>query len=71
MSNNKLILKNTVYLYLRMLLSMAVTLYTSRVVLDALGVVDFGIYNVIGGIVVFFSLINNSRVTSKSPCLNY
>ena len=71
MSNNKLILKNTVYLYLRMLLSMAVTLYTSRVVLDALGVVDFGIYNVIGGIVVFFSLINNSMAAATQRFITF
>ena len=59
-SANKRIFKNTIYLYFRMLLSMAVKLYTSRVVLDVLGVSDFGIYNVIGGIVVFISIINNS-----------
>lgn len=59
-SANKRILKNTIYLYFRMLLSMAVKLYTSRVILDVLGVSDFGIYNVIGGIVVFISIINNS-----------
>ena len=46
--NNKRIAKNTLLLYVRMLVMMAVTLYTSRVVLAALGVEDFGIYNVVG-----------------------
>ena len=45
--NNKRIAKNTLFLYLRMLFVMGVTLYTSRVVLEALGAVDFGIYNVV------------------------
>ena len=45
-SNNKRIAKNTMLLYLRLILTMLVSLYTSRVVLDTLGVVDFGIYNV-------------------------
>ena len=49
--NNKRIAKNTLFLYMRMLLIMGVTLYTSRVVLRVLGVEDFGIYNVVGGVV--------------------
>ena len=48
-SNNKRIAKNTILLYFRMLVTMAVTLYTSREVLAALGVEDYGIYNVVGG----------------------
>ena len=51
--DNKRIAKNTLLLYFRMILIMAVTLYTSRVVLDALGVEDFGIYNIVGGVVYF------------------
>ena len=47
--NNKRIAKNTLFLYVRMLLIMGVTLYTSRVVLQMLGVEDYGIYNVVGG----------------------
>lgn len=57
-TNNKKIAKNTVMLYFRMILSMIVSLYTSRVVLDVLGVEDFGIYNIVGGVVVMFSFIN-------------
>lgn len=69
--NNKRIAKNTMYLYLRMLLIMGVTLYTSRVVLQVLGVEDFGIYNVVGGIVVLFTFVNNAMVTSTQRFLNY
>lgn len=50
---------------------MLVSLYTSRVVLDALGVEDYGIYNVVGGIVVLFTFINNAMVTSTQRYLNY
>jgi len=50
--NNKRIAKNTAMLYFRMLLTMAVSLYTSRIVLNTLGVEDFGIYNVVGGVVI-------------------
>lgn len=49
--NNKRIVRNTAALYVRMLLMMAISLYTSRVVLQTLGVVDYGIYNVVGGVV--------------------
>lgn len=52
--NNKRIAKNTLMLYFRMLVMMAVSLYTSRVVLDTLGVSDYGIYNVVGGFVTMF-----------------
>lgn len=50
-SNDKRIAKNTLMLYIRMLLSMVVSLYTSRVVLNTLGVEDYGIYGVVGGVV--------------------
>ena len=59
-SNNKRIAKNTLMLYIRMILIMGITFYTSRVVLDALGVEDYGIYNVVGGVIVLFSFINGS-----------
>lgn len=56
--NNKRIAKNTLFLYMRMLLIMGVTLYTSRVVLQVLGVEDFGIYNVVGGVVSIISFLS-------------
>ena len=58
--NNKRIAKNTLFLYMRMLLIMGVTLYTSRVVLRVLGVEDFGIYNVVGGVVSIMSFFISS-----------
>ena len=59
-ANNKRIAKNTLMLYIRMMLTMAVSLYTSRVVLNTLGEVDYGIYNVVGGVVSMFSVISGS-----------
>ena len=56
-SSNKIIAKNTMTLYLRMFLTMIVGLYTSRVVLATLGVEDFGIYSVVGGIASMLSFI--------------
>ena len=49
-SKSKRIAKNTLFLYMRMLFLMVVTLFTSRVLLDKLGIEDFGIYNVVGGL---------------------
>lgn len=64
--NNKRIAKNTLFLYVRMLFIMGVTLYTSRVVLEVLGVEDFGIYNVVGGVVIMFSVLNGAMGASTS-----
>ncbi len=62
-SNNKRIAKNTLLLYFRMFLMMAISLYTSRVVLKTLGVEDFGIYNVVGGLIEMFGFINGSMAS--------
>lgn len=70
-SNNKRIAKNTIFLYFRMLLVMAVSLYTSRVILNALGVEDYGIYNVVGGVVAMFSVISGSLSASISRFITY
>lgn len=69
--NTNLIAKNTLLLYGRMLFSMAVSLYTSRVVLNVLGVEDFGIYNVVGGVVAMFSFINGSMSGATSRFITY
>lgn len=69
--NNKRIAKNTLLLYFRMLLLMAVSLYTSRVVLNALGVEDFGIYNVVGGVVTMFTMISGSLSASISRFITF
>ena len=55
LKDNRRIAKNTLMLYIRMLLIMVVSLYTSRIILGVLGVEDFGIYNVVGGVVAMVS----------------
>lgn len=69
--NNKRIAKNTLMLYVRMLLTMGVSLYTSRVVLNTLGVEDFGIYNVVGGVVAMFAFLNSSMSGATSRFLTF
>lgn len=69
--NNKRIAKNTVMLYIRMLLSIVVSLYTSRVVLEVLGVEDYGIYGVVGGVVAMFSFLNASMAGATSRFLTF
>ena len=70
-SNNKRIAKNTLMLYVRMLFTMAVSLYTSRVVLQTLGVEDYGIFNVVGGVISMFTFINSSMISSTQRYLNF
>lgn len=70
-ANNKRIAKNTLLLYFRMIILMLVTLYTSRVVLDALGESDYGIYNVVGGVVAMFSVLSNSLSGAISRFITY
>ena len=70
-ANNKRIAKNTLLLYFRMLFMMAVSLYTSRVVLNALGVEDFGIYNVVGGVVAMFSMLSGSLSSAITRFITY
>ena len=69
--NNKRIAKNTLVLYIRMLFTMGVSLFTSRVVLQALGVEDYGIYNVVAGFVSMLVFFNSSMATSTQRFLNY
>ena len=68
--NNKRLAKNTIFLYVRMLLLMFVGLYSSRVILQTLGVQDYGLYNVVGGFVTMFSFLNASLSTSTQRFLN-
>jgi len=70
-ANNKRIAKNTMLLYVRMLFIMAVQLYTSRVVLNTLGVVDYGLYNVVGGIVTMFAFLNGAMITSTQRYITF
>lgn len=69
--NNKRIAKNTLLLYFRMLFTMLISLYTSRIVLNALGVIDFGIYNVVGGVVTMFSVLSGSLSSAISRFITF
>lgn len=69
--NNKRIAKNSLMLYIRMFFIMIVTLYTSRVVLKALGVEDFGIYNVIAGVVAMFGIVSGAMSSATARFLTY
>lgn len=69
--NNRRIAKNTLYLYMRMLLSLVVQLYTSRVILNALGISDYGIYNVVGGVVTMFSFMSGTMATAAQRFMSY
>lgn len=70
-SDNRRIAKNTLALYVRMGVTMLVSLFTSRVVLQTLGVEDFGIYNVVGGVVVLFSFLNAAMSSATQRFLNF
>ena len=70
-TNNKRIAKNTLLLYVRMLLMMIVSLYTSRVILQVLGIEDFGVYNVVGGIVSMFAFINGGMVAATQRYITF
>lgn len=68
--DNRRIAKNTLLLYVRMLLIMAVSLYTSRIILEVLGIEDYGIYNLIAGFVTFLAFISNALVSSMQRYFN-
>lgn len=70
-NNSKQLAKNTLFLYGRMLFSMVVSLYTSRLILQYLGVENYGIYNVVGGLVAMFGIISGSLSTSISRNLTF
>ena len=70
-TNNKRIAKNTIILYFRMIMVMFITLFTSRVILKALGVDDFGIFNVVGGVVTMMAVVNNAMAVSTQRYLTF
>ena len=69
--NNKRIARNTLMLYIRMFFIMAVTLYTSRVILQVLGVEDFGIYNVVGGVVAMIGFLKGTMSAATTRFISY
>ena len=70
-SNNKRIAKNTLLLYFRMLFMLVISLYTSRVVLNTLGVVDYGINNVVGGVIAMLGFLTGSLSAASSRYITY
>ena len=71
MTNNKRIAKNAMFLYLRMLVIMLITLYTSRQMLKILGVENYGIYNIVAGVVVFSSFISTAMSSASQRFISY
>lgn len=71
LANNKRIAKNTLMLYIRMLFTMGVSLFTSRVILQTLGVEDYGVYSVVGGIVSMFTFLNGGMVSATQRYLTF
>lgn len=70
-TDNKRIAKNTLYMYIRMAITMLIGLYTSRVVLKILGVDDYGLYNVVGGIVTMFTFINGTMINATTRYITF
>lgn len=70
-NNNKRIAKNTLALYLRMFIAMFIGLYTSRIILQQLGIVDYGIYEVVGGVVSMFGFLNGTLTAGTQRFLTY
>lgn len=69
--SNKRIAKNTLFLYMRMFVMMLTALFTSRIVLDVLGAANYGLNNVIGGVVVLFSFLNSAQLSATQRFLNF
>lgn len=71
LQDNKRIAKNTLLLYGRMFLLLAINLYASRVILQVLGIEDYGIYNVVAGVVTMFAFLNNAMASATQRYLNF
>ena len=70
-SNNKRIARNTIYLYARSIVLLLINLYTSRVTLEVLGVEDYGIYQIVGGVVAIFSMLSSTLVSASQRFITY
>lgn len=68
---NKRIAKNTLYLYLRSIFLLCISLYTSRLILSALGIDNYGIYNVVGGVVAMFTVLSNAMASASQRYITY
>ena len=70
-ANNKRIAKNTLMLYVRLSITIAISLYTSRVILNVLGIEDYGIYNVVGGFVSMFAVFTSAMCVAESRFITF
>lgn len=70
-AKGKRIAKNTMMMYMRMFITMSISLYTSRIVLNALGVENFGIYNLVGGMVTLFAFVNAAMMAATQRFVNF
>ena len=70
-SNNKRIAKNSILLYIRLAIVMVGSLYISRVILDSLGISDYGLYNVVGGFVTIFTVVTSSLAAATSRFITF
>ena len=70
-ANNKRIAKNTIFLYFRSLFLILITLYTSRIVLKTLGVEDYGIYNIVGGVVNMVTILSATMSSASQRFITY
>jgi len=70
-SDNRRIAKNTLMLYIRMFIQMAVSLYTARITFQVLGIVDYGVQNIVGGLIVLFSFLNTNLNATTQRFLNF
>lgn len=71
MDNNKSIARNSIYLYVRMLITMSISFYTSRAILQILGIEDFGIYNLVAGVITSIAFISNTITSANARFLSY
>ena len=69
--NNKRIAKNSLFMSIRMVIVLLISLYATRVVLEVLGVEDYGIYNVVGGIITMLSFLNSGMIASSQRFISY
>ena len=70
-ASNKILARNTIFLYVRMVFVMLISFYTTRLILDILGVIDYGVYNVVAGFVALFAVLNNCLTTGTNRFYNY
>ena len=70
-TKTKTIAKNAVFLYIRMIIVTIITLFTSRIILRELGFEDYGLYNVVGGVVALFAFLRSSMNSSTQRFLSY